>query len=149
MLHVMSSIHAMKFQSSKCPYSKVHWTNMGPILGRQDPCGPHVGPMNFAEWFLSNYKSKFACMDAENQPQRSDCIVLTPKIAIRWPWFSNRRQWIVNMFSSRYRNIVAKAISWNDTLKGMHKASSYFEMQYEVNYEFIANLWSVHIWHWE
>ena len=28
--------------------SKVHGTNMGPIWGRQDPGGPHVGPMNFA-----------------------------------------------------------------------------------------------------
>ena len=24
------------------------WGNMGPIWGRQDPGGPHVGPMNFA-----------------------------------------------------------------------------------------------------
>ena len=23
---------------------------MGPICGRQDPGGPHVGPMNFAIW---------------------------------------------------------------------------------------------------
>ena len=30
--------------------SKVHGANMGPIWGRQDPCGPHVGPMNFAIW---------------------------------------------------------------------------------------------------
>ena len=29
------------------PDSKVHGANMGPIWGRQDPCGPHVGPMNF------------------------------------------------------------------------------------------------------
>ena len=26
----------------------VHGDNMGPIWGRQDPAGPHVGPMNFA-----------------------------------------------------------------------------------------------------
>ena len=32
------------------PYSKVHGANMGPIWGRQDPDGPHVGPMNFAIW---------------------------------------------------------------------------------------------------
>ena len=32
------------------PDSKVHWANMGPIWGRQDPDGPHVGPMNFAIW---------------------------------------------------------------------------------------------------
>ena len=29
------------------PDSKVH---VGPIWGRQDPGGPHVGPMNFAIW---------------------------------------------------------------------------------------------------
>ena len=26
---------------------------MGPIWGRQDPCGPHVGPMNLAIWVVS------------------------------------------------------------------------------------------------
>ena len=33
--------------SSKLPDSKAHGANMGPIWGRQDPGGPHVGPMNF------------------------------------------------------------------------------------------------------
>ena len=32
--------------------SKVHGANMGPTWGRQDPGGPHVGPMNFAIWDL-------------------------------------------------------------------------------------------------
>ena len=32
------------------PDSKVHVANMWPIWGRQDPGGPHVGPMNFAIW---------------------------------------------------------------------------------------------------
>ena len=32
------------------PDSKVHGANMGPIWGRQDPGGPHVDPMNFANW---------------------------------------------------------------------------------------------------
>ena len=32
------------------PDSKVDGANMGPIWGRQDPGGPHVGPMNFAIW---------------------------------------------------------------------------------------------------
>ena len=36
------------------PDSKVHGANMGPIWGRQDPGGPHVGPMNFAIWDVSN-----------------------------------------------------------------------------------------------
>ena len=30
--------------------SKVHGANIGPIWARQDPCGPHVGPMNLAIW---------------------------------------------------------------------------------------------------
>ena len=38
------------------PDSKVHGANMGPIWGRQDPGGPHVGPMNFAIW-VHNYHS--------------------------------------------------------------------------------------------
>ena len=32
------------------PDSKVHGANMGPIWGREDPGGPHVGLMNFANW---------------------------------------------------------------------------------------------------
>ena len=32
------------------PDSQVHGANMGPIWGRQDTGGPHVGPMNFAIW---------------------------------------------------------------------------------------------------
>ena len=32
------------------PDSKVHGANMGPIWGRQDPDGPHAGPMNFVIW---------------------------------------------------------------------------------------------------
>ena len=35
------------------PDGKVHGANMGPIWGRQDPGGPHVGPMNFVIWDLS------------------------------------------------------------------------------------------------
>ena len=30
------------------PNSKIHGANMGSIWGRQDPGGPHAGPMNFA-----------------------------------------------------------------------------------------------------
>ena len=37
------------------PDSKVHGANMGPIWGREDPGGPHVGPMDFAIWVSSFY----------------------------------------------------------------------------------------------
>ena len=36
------------------PDSKVYEANMGPIWGRQDPGGTHVGPMNFVIWVYSN-----------------------------------------------------------------------------------------------
>ena len=32
------------------PDSKIHGANMDPIWGRQDPGGPHVGPVNFVIW---------------------------------------------------------------------------------------------------
>ena len=32
------------------PHSKVHGANMVPIGGRQDPGGPHAGPMNLVIW---------------------------------------------------------------------------------------------------
>ena len=40
-------------QSLFNPDSKVHEVNMGPNWGRQDPGGPHVGPMNLAIWEFS------------------------------------------------------------------------------------------------
>ena len=37
------------------PDSKVHGANMGPIWGRQDPGGLHVGPMNVAIWVYTEW----------------------------------------------------------------------------------------------
>ena len=42
--------HYISTQCCAIPDSKVHGANMGPIWGRQDPGGPHVGPMNFVIW---------------------------------------------------------------------------------------------------
>ena len=39
-----------KSPSLPFPDNKVHGAKMGPIWGRQDPGGPHVGPLNFAIW---------------------------------------------------------------------------------------------------
>ena len=41
---------AIELLAATIPDSKIHGANMGPIWGRQDPGGPHVGPMNFAIW---------------------------------------------------------------------------------------------------
>ena len=50
------------------PDSKAHGTNMGPIWGRQDPGGTHVGPMNFAIWdvmwaLLDDIGNKIVCLN--------------------------------------------------------------------------------------
>ena len=42
---------SLRFPVAKnIPDNKVYGANMGPIWGRQDSGGPHVGPMNFAIW---------------------------------------------------------------------------------------------------
>ena len=35
------------------PDNSVDGANVGPIWGRQDPGGPHVGPMNLAIWDIN------------------------------------------------------------------------------------------------
>ena len=45
----MPSYRALCAQQ-RTPDSKVHAANMGSIWGRQNPGGPHVGPMNLAIW---------------------------------------------------------------------------------------------------
>ena len=52
MFHSLWSVDA-KWQH-RYPDGKVHVANMGPIWGRQDPGGPHVGPMNLAIWVCVN-----------------------------------------------------------------------------------------------
>ena len=37
------------------PDSMVHGAILGPIWGRQDPGGPHVGPMNLAIWEWTHF----------------------------------------------------------------------------------------------
>ena len=46
-------VHTLAFQF---PFSdsKVHGANIRPTWGRQDPGGPHVGPMNLAIWELTD-----------------------------------------------------------------------------------------------
>ena len=43
------------------PDSKVDGVKMGLIWGRQDPGGPHVGPMNFAIWAVLLCYTHISC----------------------------------------------------------------------------------------
>ena len=50
MFLMMQTLTSILLMANIHPDSKVHGANMGPIWGRQDPSGPHVGPMNLAIW---------------------------------------------------------------------------------------------------
>ena len=45
-----AGLPATKLWSQLLRFHQVHEANMGPIWGRQDPGGPHVGLVNFAIW---------------------------------------------------------------------------------------------------
>ena len=67
----------------KYPDSKVHGAHMGPIWGRQDPGGLHVGPMNFAIWVSKYSQSTYSiCGIVQNSffgllPVRRQAIIWT------------------------------------------------------------------------
>ena len=44
-----------RYSQGRYPDSKVRGANMGAIWGRQDPGGPHVGPMIFAIWVYQHF----------------------------------------------------------------------------------------------
>ena len=48
---------------------------MGPGLGRQDPGGPHVGPMNLAIWECSQFSPKSSQKTPNSLPIRMRCRV--------------------------------------------------------------------------
>ena len=50
LLHQQANWWPDSWLAIRIPDSKVHGANIGPSWGRQDPGGPHVGPMNFAIW---------------------------------------------------------------------------------------------------
>ena len=61
------------------PDSKVHGANMGPIWGRQDPGGPHVGPINLDIWDVICFgekknKKQYAFMAIDAAKPASACV---------------------------------------------------------------------------
>ena len=48
--HVKNTPYSIYLLPETYPDSKDHGANVGPIWGRQDPGGPHVGRMNLAIW---------------------------------------------------------------------------------------------------
>ena len=82
------------------PDSKVHGASMGPIWGRQDPIGPHVGPMNLDIWvcvggcllspcavvhYATNWETSFRYIHyihIQLYTQHCHCFIHTTKIII-------------------------------------------------------------------
>ena len=67
------------------PDSKVHGANMGPVWGRQDPGGPHVGPMNLAIWDYTQYCTRYGNACKNTKPnRRSHLIKCNQRHALYW-----------------------------------------------------------------
>ena len=69
------STQAITINSYRTHDSKVHGANMGAIWDRQDPGGPHFGPMNFVVWdwiFFSFKMLLFLSEHTEDQKSFAD-----------------------------------------------------------------------------
>ena len=102
------------------PDSKVHGSNMGPIWGRQDPGGPHVGAMNLAIWGITreriylvklnlvHSRDKKPRLTSITQPWHS-AIFMAASVSL-WciPFLLGDRCWIGNLVfrSMPYDNLI-------------------------------------------
>ena len=77
--------------NNEFPDSRVHGASMGPIWGREDPGGPHVGLMNFAIWV------GFPAHVCVTKPQ--------------WTMQGNDAQWVINYHQHNYHQQKMAAAS--------------------------------------
>ena len=87
------------------PDSKVHGAKMGPIWGRQDPGGSHVGPMNFAIWGVVLNSIVIV---------QSDCCyaqVMTSQFSGSFKWHSIQSITQAIKIKSNQINFIAKRIT--------------------------------------
>ena len=81
------------------PDSKVHGASMGPIWDRQDPGGPHVGPMNFAIWDWL-----YCCETAPSKLVRRsihDDILIRERLLYYWPFLRGIQGWPVTKLQNK------------------------------------------------
>ena len=100
------------------PDSKVLGSNMGPIWGRQDPGGPHVGPINFAiqdaivikiPKSTSNYfnQDAFLGISLLQKSYFETCMLiwyLSVKLTHN-PLYVKWSDWLTNQYSSDQRTV--------------------------------------------
>ena len=68
------------------PDSKVHGANMGSIWGREDPSGPHVGPINFAIWGAYNWSILKIPHALIFIPMIQSCLTFTHDMTVELSW---------------------------------------------------------------
>ena len=74
------------------PYSKVNGANIGLIWGRQDPDGPHVGPINFAIW--DHHQAKYEVFVKPILKYIDRDLMEFSRIQ-----YSNYMKWTLNLYS--------------------------------------------------
>ena len=95
--------HHLDKTQSTCVDGRVHGAGMGSIWGRQDPCGPHVGPMNFAIWIIIQISEMVVDVLATNRHQDTNCHTNdVNSISIQFKKFYcfTKYKWILDTHSS-------------------------------------------------
>ena len=80
----MLKLYGMMRTLHNYPDNKVHGANMGPIWGRQDPGGPHVGPMNFAIWVL--HQPSIQCLLLKHHSTLSFAVKRSTHYSLSCTW---------------------------------------------------------------
>ena len=105
------------------------WSPSG--ADRTDPCGPHVGPINFAIWGTKlstqslvkypwwiriSYRYSIVCMPNDSRSAgESDIAPFSQMLPIKWIWF--KKNWIciksIPIFNVHQREVVCcKPLFW-------------------------------------
>ena len=83
------------------PDSKVRGANMGPIWGRQDPGGPHVGPMNVVIW-----EEPSIGLDNGLAPNRRQAIIWNNANPIHWRIYAALGGDELTLIPTRISNLI-------------------------------------------
>ena len=130
---------SMYMHWNRHPNSKVHGSNMWPIWGRQDPDGPHVGPMNFAIWeviIMINWSILTLCLPSISieglKPQLQELfpfrvLVIYIVVPICGPSGADRTQ-VGSMLApwTLLSGIIAELWGWN---MGQQMSTKYYQWQ--------------------
>ena len=135
------------------PDSKVHGPNMGPIWGRQDLGGPHVGPTNFVIWGNSGVTwATRRFKSPSNQASTNDnitaphyCPFVRESTIDRWIPLSRKGHWRIRclyvMRSSCKKVIKPGQVSSIDFIYDM---AAFFIFATTWKWWLSASLWYLH-----